>query len=322
MKIEIIGTETLGVRGMCCFVRTKNRRILIDPGIALGYHRYGLLPHPFQVAVDERKQKEIVKRWAEATDIVISHFHGEHTPLPDANPYQFSVNKVIRLNPTAKIWTKSPSHLSPIESQRAKTLSGILNKNFNVAEDINDGPITFSMPVIHGDINDTLTTVIMVRIKENHTFVHAAGIQLLNDKAISQILDWKPDVAFIDGPPLYLFHRISERQVGKAWHNAKELSSNIDTLILDHHLMRSHKGIEWIERLSDKTGRKVLCGADFMHKHRMLLEAGRRTLYNEMPVPLEWHEAYAKKQVSTEQYWESARKFFKFAYADEVQKDC
>ncbi len=322
MKIEIIGTETLGVRGMCCFVRTKNRRILIDPGIALGYHRYGLLPHPFQVAVDERKQKEIVKRWAEATDIVISHFHGEHTPLPDANPYQFSVNKVIRLNPTAKIWTKSPSHLSPIESQRAKTLSGILNKNFNVAEDINDGPITFSMPVIHGDINDTLTTVIMIRIKENHTFVHAAGIQLLNDKAISQILDWKPDVAFIDGPPLYLFHRISERQVGKAWHNAKELSSNIDTLILDHHLMRSHKGIEWIERLSDKTGRKVLCGADFMHKHRMLLEAGRRTLYNEMPVPLEWHEAYAKKQVSTEQYWESARKFFKFAYADEVQKDC
>ena len=322
MKIEIIGTETLGVRGMCCFVRTKNRRILIDPGIALGYHRYGLLPHPFQVAVDERKQKEIVKRWAEATDIVISHFHGEHTPLPDANPYQFSVNKVIRLNPTAKIWTKSPSHLSPIESQRAKTLSGILNKNFNVAEDINDGPITFSMPVIHGDINDTLTTVIMVRIKENHTFVHAAGIQLLNDKAISQILDWKPDVAFIDGSPLYLFHRISERQVGKAWHNAKELSSNIDTLILDHHLMRSHKGIEWIERLSDKTGRKVLCGADFMHKHRMLLEAGRRTLYNEMPVPLEWHEAYAKKQVSTEQYWESARKFFKFAYADEVQKDC
>ena len=322
MKIEIIGTETLGVRGMCCFVRTKNRRILIDPGIALGYHRYGLLPHPFQVAVDERKQKEIVKRWAEATDIVISHFHGEHTPLPDANPYQFSVNKVVGLNPTAKIWTKSPSHLSPIESQRAKALSGILNKNFNVAEGINDGPITFSMPVIHGDINDTLTTVIMVRIKENHTFVHAAGIQLLNDKAISQILDWKPDVVFIDGPPLYLFHRISERQVGKAWHNAKELSSNIDTLILDHHLMRSHKGIEWIERLSDKTGRKVLCGADFMHKHRMLLEAGRRTLYNEMPVPLEWHEAYAKKQVSTEQYWESARKFFKFAYADEVQKDC
>ncbi len=322
MEIEIIGTETLGVRGMCCFVRTKNRRILIDPGIALGYHRYGLLPHPFQVAVDERTQKKIVKRWAEATDIVISHFHGEHTPLPNANPYQFSVNKVIGLNPTAKIWTKSPSHLSPIESQRAKALSEILNKDFDIAEGMNDGPITFSKPVIHGDMNDTLTTVIMVRIEEDRTFVHAAGIQLLNDRAVSQILDWKPDVALVDGPPLYLFHRISERQIEKAWYNAKELSRNIDTLILDHHLMRSHKGIEWIERLSDKTGRKVLCGADFMHKHRMLLEAGRRTLYNEMPVPVGWHEAYAKKQVSTNQYWESAKKFLKFAYAAEIEKNC
>ena len=320
MKIEIIGTETLGVRGMCCFVETKNRKILIDPGIALGYHRYGLLPHPFQVAVDERTQKKIVKRWDEATDIVISHFHGEHTPLPIANPYQLSVNKVVGLNPTAKIWTKSPSHLSPIESQRAKMLSEILNRNFNIAEGVNDGSITFSEPVIHGDINDTLTTVIMVRIKEDRTFVHAAGIQLLNDRAISQILYWKPDIALIDGPPLYLSHKISESQIEKAWDNAKELSRNIDTLILDHHLMRSYDGLEWIKRLSDKTGRRVLCGADFMHRHRLLLEAERETLYNEMPVPIWWHEAYAKKQVSTNPYWESAGKFFKFAYASEIEK--
>jgi len=63
MKIEILGTESLGVRGLSCFVETGNRKILIDPGIALGYMKYKLLPHPFQIAVDERIQKKIVDRW-------------------------------------------------------------------------------------------------------------------------------------------------------------------------------------------------------------------------------------------------------------------
>lgn len=313
MNIEIIGTESLGVRGLCCFVRTKNRSILIDPGIALGYYRYGLLPHPFQVAVDERIQKKIVKRWFEATDIIISHFHGEHTPLSNANPYQLNTDKVAKLNPTVKIWTKGSSDLSTIEKRRADSLSAASNKDFNIAEDKKQGPITFSKPMIHGDINDTLTTVIMVRIEEDYVFVHAAGIQLLNNKAVSQILGWKPDIALIDGPPLYLSHRISERQIKKAWHNAEELSRNIDTLILDHHLMRSYKGIGWIKHLSNKTGKRVLCGADFMHRHRMLLEADRVNLYSNMSVPVGWHEAYAEGKVNTNYYWESAKKLFKFA---------
>ena len=74
MKIEILGTESLGVRGLCCFVETKNRKILIDPGIALGYIRHRLLPHPFQIAIDEKIQKKIIEKWIGATDIIISHF--------------------------------------------------------------------------------------------------------------------------------------------------------------------------------------------------------------------------------------------------------
>ena len=45
MTLEIIATESLGVRGMCCLVTTGERRILIDPGLALVYIRHGLLPH-------------------------------------------------------------------------------------------------------------------------------------------------------------------------------------------------------------------------------------------------------------------------------------
>jgi len=65
--------------------------------------------------VDERLQKKILQRWSEATDIVISHFHGDHIPLADANPYQFNIRKMTGLNLDIRIWTKNPHHLHPIE---------------------------------------------------------------------------------------------------------------------------------------------------------------------------------------------------------------
>jgi hypothetical protein len=54
-KIEIIAAESLGVRGLCCLVMDPQRRIVIDPGISLGYLRYGLLPHPLQIAMGRKK---------------------------------------------------------------------------------------------------------------------------------------------------------------------------------------------------------------------------------------------------------------------------
>jgi len=57
VHIEILGAESLGVRGLSCVVDVEDRKIVIDPGLALGYHRYGLLPHPAQVAVGEQVRR-------------------------------------------------------------------------------------------------------------------------------------------------------------------------------------------------------------------------------------------------------------------------
>ena len=51
VRVDILATESLGVRGLCCVVRTRRRYIVIDPGLALGYLRNGLLPHPRQVGL-------------------------------------------------------------------------------------------------------------------------------------------------------------------------------------------------------------------------------------------------------------------------------
>ena len=309
MKIEILGTESLGVRGLCCFVKTESQKILIDPGIALGYTRYKLLPHPLQVAVDERIQEKIVEAWSEATDIVISHFHGDHIPLVDANPYQLNIKKIAGLNTNAKIWAKS-SHLSPTEKKRADSFSLALNKNLISAEERDRGLLSFSKPVPHGRANNNLETVIMTKVEEDCVFVHASDIQLLNNEAVSQILSWKPDIVLASGPPLYLF-KLSKDQVERAWYNAIKLSDKVDTLILDHHLMRGYAGVKWLRKLSSETRKKILCGADFMKKPRMLLEAQRKRLYEEMPVAEGWHEAYAEGKVSTDYYWNLAYKLYK-----------
>lgn len=79
MSIEIIGAESLGVRGLCCLVTLPDRHIMIDPGVSLGYVRHGLLPHPMQIAVGRRVRETILQLLNNATDVVFSHFHGDLT---------------------------------------------------------------------------------------------------------------------------------------------------------------------------------------------------------------------------------------------------
>ena len=303
MDIEILGAESLGVRGLCCFVKTANRKILIDPGIALGYTRFGLLPHPVQVAVDERIQKKIIEKWSEASDIVISHFHGDHTPLVDANPYQLAVKKIIGLNRRVRILTKDLSHLSRIEKKRVESLPDSVKRNLIPVEEKREGPMTFSKAVPHGEIANS-ETVMMTKIEEGKdVFVHASDIQLFNEKSVSQILSWTPNIVLAGGPPLYL-SKFSKNQIEKAWQNGRKLACKVDILILDHHLLRSYEGLRWLECLSSETGKKVICAADFMKRSRMLLEAKRKQLYTDIPVPKSWHENYAKGEANTKRFLE------------------
>jgi hypothetical protein len=91
----------------------------------------------------------------------------------------------------------------------------------------------------------------------------------------------------------------------RAWENAVRLALNIETLILDHHLMRSRNGAAWLDKLSSTVGRQVYCAADYMEKPRRLLEADRSRLYEQMPVPDGWHKDYAEGRVDPDEYLDS-----------------
>ena len=299
MIIKILGTESLGVRGLSCVVQVKDRKIVIDPGIALGYRRLGLLPHPVQVAVGEQVRRKISIALQEATDVVLSHFHGDHIPLPDANPYQLNAHQVASLFRKIHLWCKGPDGLSPHMASRRKALIEVLGRDLPVAEGQKNDMLEFSMPVPHGDLQIDCNSVMMTRIEsEGHVFVHASDIQLLDSEAVAYILAWQPDIVLASGPPIYLTG-LSLRQQRQAWENGSRLAHGVDTLILDHHLLRCEAGLRWLDQLACATGRHVLCAADIMGQTRCLLEARRTQLYEEIPVPKGWHEAYAISKADT-----------------------
>ena len=302
MRIKIIGTESLGVRGLCCVIETGDRRIVIDPGVALGYQRFGLLPHPFQVAVGERIRREIIEFIKNSTDIVISHFHGDHCPLVKANPYQLAASKVKPFFYTPRLWCKGTQGLSAAMIKRCDNLSRFMGRELPNAEGKEKGPLSFSHSMPHGEGKKSLGTVMMTRVKEGkEVFVHASDIQLLDNRPVLQILDWQPNIVLVSGPPIYLEH-ITEAKREKAWRNAIQLAEQVDTLIIDHHLLRCEEGFRFLDKLSSKTGNKIICAADFMGYRRRPLEAQRKSLYQEMPVPSDWHKNYACGKVKAEDF--------------------
>jgi hypothetical protein len=142
----------------------------------------------------------------------------------------------------------------------------------------------------------------MTRIEDDDgVFVHASDIQMLNDEAIEIILAWQPTVVLAAGPPIYLPIITSEMREN-ALRRTMKLAIQIDTLILDHHLMRSKMGERWLNSLYSPSKGKVICAADFMGRRRRPLEAERVQWYRKVPVPDGWHAAYARGEVSTKPY--------------------
>lgn len=305
MQLEIIGAESMGVRSLCCRVTLAGRHIVIDPGVALGYVRFGLLPHPLQVAVGRRIREKVLRALEDATDVVFSHFHGDHVPLLEANPYQLSMRTLPDSFRTLRCWSKSADDLSAESRKRFQDLARLLGPNMGVAEGQSEGNLTFSRAVPHGAPQSKMGTLMMTRVRMGErVFVHASDIQLLDDATVDQVIDWQPDIVLAAGPPLYL-DRLGKSARDCARANALRLARHIDVVILDHHLMRSQAGAVWLDRLSASVGRRVYCAADYMGQPRLLLEAQRVELYQQMPVPEDWHDEYARGRVNPDAYLKS-----------------
>ncbi|MCO5382409.1 MAG: MBL fold metallo-hydrolase [Methanosarcina barkeri] len=280
----MLGCESFGARSLSCVVKTDDRTILIDPGVALARLRSRLFPHPVEVAAAFRIREKIHSAFEGATDVVISHYHGDHMPMSAEDPYQLPM-EALPSPEGINFWCKGPDKISSLSAKRRHELSDFLGFSLPASEGVSSGSMNFSLPTPHGTRDKGFGTVMMTRICEgDEVFVHSSDIQLLDREAVLEVLAWEPTIVFASGPPLYLSHRVPE--AGKeASENALLLASDVDTLILDHHLLRSFEGYRWLKELAGKVENRVLCAAEFMGKEPELLEAQRKTLYEKMPVP-------------------------------------
>jgi predicted metallo-beta-lactamase superfamily hydrolase len=301
LQIEILGCESFGARSLACIVKTDERTILIDPGVALARLRSGLLPHPKEVSAAFRIREKVLSAFGQATDVVISHYHGDHMPMKAEDPYQLPTAALPSLE-GINFWCKGPEKISSLSLKRRHELSKFLGFSLPASEGMKSGIMEFSSPVSHGAKEKGFGTVMMTRICEgDEVFVHASDIQLLDMEAVLKVLAWKPTIVFASGPPIYLSHRIPDVEK-EALKNALVLARNVDTLILDHHLLRSFEGYRWLKELNGTVNNRVLCAAEFMGRSPDLLEAQRKNLYEKTPVPPDWHEAYAKGKAGFEEF--------------------
>lgn len=313
MQLTIIGTESLGVRGLSCLVKVPDRVFMIDPGLALGFVRYRHLPHPIQIAVGQIIRQRILDALPAATDLIISHFHGDHIPLMHANPYQISIQQIPSV--PVRIWAHPYEAAPDFLQQRETALVLGLKHSLRRAEGVVDETLSFSAPVPHGQSLSDHDTVTMTIIDDGaERLIHASDIQLLHDETVTEIIRRQPDIVIASGPPLYRIPT-GDPLRRRAWLNMRRLADQVPTLILDHHLLRSDEGFDWLAALSRAAGHPVFCAADFMKFPRHPLEAMRAELYDAFPVPDQWHELYDRTQPDLSSYLQLARQRYPwFAY--------
>ena len=288
MNIRFIASDSMGVRSMATIVETSALKIFIDPSAALGPSRYGLPPSAKENEALMQSIGRIIDEAINTDIMVISHYHFDHYD-PDRDIFR---NKTLLL--------KNPEvNINKSQSVRASSFLDILQERYSMkhADDIDkngfiyaDGKtfkhgktiIDISEAVPHGPDNSRLGYVVMTRIKEEKTFIHTSDIQgPVSEKTADIIIDWKPDVLYIDGPPtLFLGWKFSMRNLEKAVGNLKRIIDETGAeVIMDHHSHRVKNYTKYYKKLYDSG--LIKTAAEYMGMENRFLEAWRKDNYYE-----------------------------------------
>lgn len=278
MKIVPIASDSLGVRSMATYVETKDCKILIDPSAALGPKRYGLPPHEKEIEALDKTKKEIAEI-AEKCDIfAISHYHYDHYD-PDEEFYKGK-----------KVFAKDISNnINKSQTQRGKEFKEKVEQNCeliycdNSKHKIGDTQIIFSTPFFHGPENIRLGYVIMTTIDDGQKrILHASDVQgPVTKSAKDYIIDQKPDLLIMDGPPsIFLGWKFSLQNLQDASDNLVKITETLDCdIILDHHLLRDIKYKEVFPEPYTVGKTRLKTFAEYLGKENNTLEAHRKKLW-------------------------------------------
>lgn len=278
MKVLPIASDSLGVRSMATYVETRDCKIFIDPSAALGPNRYSLPPHEKELeALNTTKQK--IAEVAEKSDVlVISHYHYDHYD-PDEVFYK---DKKIFAKDISKNINKSQKERG---TEFKKIVENICNLEYcdNSKHKIGNTTIVFSPPFFHGPENVPLGYVLMTIIDDGkQRIMHSSDAQgPVTKSAKEYILDQKPDLLIMDGPPtIFLGWKFSMKNLQDASDNLVEIIETLGCeVILDHHLLRDLKYKEVFPEPYRKGGTRMKTFAEYLGMENITLEAHRKELW-------------------------------------------
>jgi len=276
-----LASESLGVRSLATYVKTKDVGILIDPGVAIAPDRYGLKPTDLEFKKLKEMRKKINEYAKKADVITISHYHYDHyTPFLD-DIYLDSKDYAKELYKDKILLIKHPTdHINKSQMQRARKFLECVKdiaKRIEFADNrtfkFGNTEIKFSPPFPHGK-DDKLGYVLITTVKEgNFKFMHTSDTQgIVFDEIRDYIIKEKPNLIIIGGPPTYLMYRYGKKNLEKTNENLKSIVENTGAeIILDHHLLRDKK-------YREKINIKFKTIAEFLGEKNILLEAYRKEL--------------------------------------------
>ena len=282
MKIIPLAFDSLGVRSTATWVET-DRKILIDPGAALGPLRYSLPPSKIEYRRLEELARVIIS-YAEKSDIlIVSHYHYDHY-FPEQDFYE---GKILLI--------KDPKNkINYSQKQRGKEFLGLLDNKpqrieFADGKEFEFGKtrLKFSPPFFHGKEYSKLGYVLITSVSyQGEKILHASDIQGPQTKTTTDwIISEDPDILILSGyPTLLMGWRFSKFGLLESNQNLIRILSQtkVNTIILDHHLVRDLHYLNKIEEVlktAEKLKKKVITAAEFLGKKPDFLEARRKELY-------------------------------------------
>jgi len=281
IKVNLLASDSLGVRSMATNIVTKECNILIDPSVALSPKRKRLPPSNKENTLMKTYIQHIKETATYADIIVISHYHYDHVSF-DPSLYQ---NKMVY----AKDITH---HINASQKERGESLQHLVSDDCTLyfcddtSHHFGKTKITFSPPVPHGPSNSRLGYVVMVTIDDGRKRVlFSSDVQgPVDSKATAFIIDQNPDLLILDGPPTYLLGwRFGKKNLDKAAENLNDIirKTNAD-IIMDHHPCRDlnykQKFPTPFEIYRETHGSDIMTFADYMGKENLFCEALRKTI--------------------------------------------
>lgn len=263
---------------MATYVETKELKIFIDPGAALGPSRYGLPPAKEEWQALDKAYQEI-DRVAKLCDVlIISHYHYDHHD-PNSDFYKgkkvFAKNRLENINLSQK---ERGKYFEERVIEKCK-LVYCDSQEF----EFKNLKIKFSEPFYHGVERTRLGFVLMTSIEENNKFkfLYTSDVQgPVSKQCCEYIIKEKPDLLYVDGPPtLFLGWKFSYKNLEVAIENLLRIIKELNCeIILDHHLLRDLRYKELLSRVYAK-GNVKSC-AEYLGVALNMLEARRKELWS------------------------------------------